>query len=80
MDIVEFVENVIGFKLLDFQKYYLTRLYDVYKNDPDSFNKVTCWRGSAKFDAMPLFAVIFRMFNIFSEEDEDDQNCKVRKM
>jgi len=64
-NIVEFAENVMNLKLLDFQKKYLTEMYDIYKKDPDSFNKLTypCRRGSVKFDAMPLFAVIFSMFN-----------------
>lgn len=70
MDIVEFVEGVIGLELLDFQKEYLTRLYDIYEKDPDSFNKFTypCRRGSAKFDAIPLFAVMFSLFNKEVEE------------
>ena len=70
MGIVEFVEGVIGSKLLDFQKKYLTELYDIYKKDPDSFNKFIyprC-RGSARFDFMPLFAVMFSLFNKEVEE------------
>lgn len=70
MDIVEFVEGVMGLELLDFQKKYLTEMYDIYKKDPDSFNKFTypCRRGSAKFDARPLFAVMFSLFNKEVEE------------
>ena len=72
MDIVEFVERVMDLKLLDFQKVYLTRLYDFYKKYPDSFNKFTypCCRGSARFDFMPLFTVLFRLFNLFNKEVE----------
>lgn len=69
MDIVEFVEGVMDLKLLDFQKEYLTRLYDIYEKDPDSFNKFTypCRRGSARFNMMPVFAM---MFSIFDKEVE----------
>lgn len=65
MNIVEFVERVMDLKLLDFQKAYITRLYDIYKKDPDSFNEFIypCRRGYAKFNAMPLFAVMFRLFD-----------------
>lgn len=65
MDIVEFVEKVMGLELLDFQKKYLTELYGLYKKDPDSFDKFTypSRRGSAIFDAKPLFAVIFSLFD-----------------
>lgn len=65
MDIVEFVEGVMDLKLLDFQKEYITRLYDIYKKDPDSFNKFMyphC-RGYARFNTIPLFAVMFSLFN-----------------
>lgn len=64
MNIVEFVEDVVGLKLLDFQKKYLTKLYDIYKKDPDSFDNFTypCQRGSVIFDARPLFAVIFSRY------------------
>lgn len=70
MDIVEFVERVLNVKLFEYQKKFLTKLYDIYKKDPDSFNKFTypCRRGSAKFDAKPLFVVIFSLFNKESEK------------
>lgn len=68
MDIVEYAENVIGLKLLDFQKYYLTRMYDIYKNDPDSFNKLTCWRGSANIDVITLLSIMFRLFDLLQQK------------
>ena len=69
MDIVEFAEKVMDLKLLDYQKKYLTELYNIYEKDPDSFNKITypCQRRSAIFDARPLFAVMFRLFNMQKE-------------
>ncbi len=68
MDIVEFVERILDLKLLDFQKKYLTKMHDIYKNDPDSFNKFTylCRRGSTEFDIIPLLTVMFRLFDKFS--------------
>ena len=77
MDIVEFAERILGLDLLDFQKMYLTRLYDIYEKDPESFNKFTypCCRGYAKFNAMPLFAAVFSLFNRYSKlESEVSQN------
>lgn len=70
MDIVEFIEGVMDLKLFDFQKEYLTRLYDIYKKDQDSFNKFTypCCRGYVKFNAMPLIAILFSVF------DKEDKN------
>ena len=65
MNIVEFVEKVLGLELLDFQKRYLTLLYDVYEKDKETFNKLTfpCRIGSERFDARILYAVIFSIFN-----------------
>jgi len=71
MDIVEYAENVIGLKLLDFQKYCLTKMYDIYKNDPDSFNKLTCWRGSAKIDKIPLLSIMFRLFDLLQQKGDE---------
>lgn len=64
MDIVEFVENVAGLKLMDFQKQYLTRVYDIYEKDPESFNKYyhSC-RRYTRFDVIPLFTTMFDSFN-----------------
>ena len=75
LDIVEFIEKVMGLELLDFQKKYLTELYDIYKKDPDAFNKFTypCRRGSAIFDARPLFAV---MFSLFIAKKEEIEKCE----
>ena len=33
MDIVEFVEKVCGFSLMDFQKEFVRKVYDAAKND-----------------------------------------------
>lgn len=68
MDIVEFVESVMDLKLLDFQKKYLTELYDIYKKDPDSFDNSPYPRGSARFDVRPLYAVMFSLFDKEVEE------------
>lgn len=35
MDIVEYVETVLGLKLLDYQKVFLKDLYEKYKNKKD---------------------------------------------
>lgn len=74
MDIVEFVERITGLKLLDFQKLYLNRLYDIYEKDPDSFNKFTypCVRGYARFNRIPLLASIFSLFN--KEVEDKNEN------
>lgn len=74
MDIVEFVEKVTNSELLDFQKKYLTEMYDIYKKDPDSFNKLRypCQRGSARFNAMPLFSVMFSIFNKEAKDNNDN--------
>jgi len=37
MDIVTFVEDVLGMDLADWQKDYLKRMYDIYENDRDRF-------------------------------------------
>jgi hypothetical protein len=75
MDIIEFVEGVMDVKLFDFQKEYVTRLYDIYKKDPDSFNKFIypCCRGYAKFNAMPSLAVLF---SIFDKEVKDKNGSR----
>lgn len=72
MDIVEFIEGVLDLKLLDFQKAYVTRLYDIYKKDPDSFNKFmySCCRGYAKFNVMPLYRIMFSLFDKLVKDKE----------
>lgn len=35
MDIVEYVETVVGLKLLDYQKEFLRAMYEEYKNKKD---------------------------------------------
>ena len=77
MDIVEFAEKFAGMELTDFQKKFLTEMYNAYEKDPDSFNKFTypCQRGSAIFDVRPILAVIF---SLFDKEVENDSNDKRR--
>lgn len=85
MDIVQFAEEFIGLELMDFQKMYLTRLYDIYKKDPESFNKFMypCCRRYTPFDPMLLLVTIFDQFNktlsIINKrkaEIQESEDCK----
>lgn len=40
MDIITFVEGVLGMRLIDGQKEYLKRMYDIYKNDRDGIDGI----------------------------------------
>ena len=37
VSISEFAEDVLGVKLMGYQKDYLERMYEIYKKDPENF-------------------------------------------
>ena len=71
MDIVEFAERVLGLKLLEYQKKYLTELYDIYKNDPGSFDKFIYYHYLCRRESLAnmcsLFMPIFSLFSLFNK-------------
>ena len=62
MTIAEFVEEVSGRELNEWQKEYITNKYMFYKSNP---NGRLIARGSAKLDIEPWLAILF---DIYEEE------------
>lgn len=59
MSIVEFVEEVSGRELNEWQKEHITKKYSFYKANP---NGRLIARGSAKLDIEPWLAFVFDMY------------------
>ena len=61
MTVDEFVEAVLGVKLLDCQKIFLKELYEKYKENDGRL--VTIYgRGSNRFDMTPIYAMLFEYY------------------
>lgn len=66
MSIVDFIEKYSDYNLFPWQKLYVSKLYDIYKEDPENFLHKFCYscqRANAKFNAAPIFAVLFSMYD-----------------
>ena len=61
--IAEYIEEISGWKLSEWQKEFITNKYMFYKTNR---NGRLVARGSAKLDTEPWLAVVFDMY----EEDE----------
>lgn len=70
--IVEFIEKYSDFKLSHWQKQYVSKLYYMYKEDPKDFLHKFCYsfQRNAKFNATPIFAMLFNMYDKGFEESE----------
>lgn len=65
MDIITFVEDVLGVCPNDWQKDYLKRMYDIYKSDRDDFI-IKCRRGQPT-----CMSVAFGLYETFKRYESN---------
>ena len=73
MSIVEFAEEILGYKLLSFQKEFLTKCYEVYESN----KKLYCipHRGyNIKWMAFVLQYIVIAYHEKYSGENEVNDN------
>lgn len=77
MDFIEFCEDVLGHPLSDWQKTYLTEMYDMIKKAKEenrTINFIRSGRGSSKFNihlaAIYLASEYDKMLNEISKEEK----------
>ena len=79
VSISEFAEDVLGVKLIGYQKDYLERMYEIYKKDPENF-KIDAWldikRGNTRnalFGLMIDSIIIDEFYKFENEEVKENE-------
>lgn len=74
MDIVKFAEEILGYKLLSFQKEFLTKCYEAYTSNEQLY--YIPHRGNIKFDKLSTeeFDIILNSINV-----ANDVICMINK-
>ena len=68
MDIVEFAEEILGHKILSFQKEFLTKCYEAYASNKQLF--YIPHRGDNKWMALILQYITIAYYEKYSGENE----------
>ena len=74
MDIVEFAEEILGHKLLSFQKEFLTKCYEAYASNKQLF--YIPHRGDNKWMAFVFQYIAIAYHEKYSGENEVKENDK----
>lgn len=67
MTVVEFCEEVAEVKLAGWQKEYITKLYDMYVNNPDSFNHPYYVQRKAPHLSLSLLKALVILFDEYNK-------------
>lgn len=70
MDIITFVEDVLGMHLNNWQRDYLKRMYDIYKDDRECFI-IMCRRGRPT--CMSVAIALYEIFKRYETEEKDQE-------